>query len=551
MPERYLGRSLGKYRVAALLGTGGFAWVYSAHDPDLDVTVALKVLKPQFAGDPEFVARFRREASTAARLRHPNIITIYAVGTADEAVYFAMDYLPQGLHGRLEVTPTLPGPALARLGIDVGSALGFAHRQGVVHRDIKPDNILFDEHGNAIVADFGIARALAGSANQTATQMVVGTPHYFAPEQARGRTLDGRADLYSLGVTLYRAASGVLPFPGEDWYAVARAHVEEEPADVRSHGAPVSIEMATIIHRLLEKDPEDRFQDAEELCAALMLTPERGEPSTSTMRTVSVPALDRLWTSTGITVRRRRLRRRVLWISGGAVAAILAAAVFAAVRNTAATGDAGDVLPGPAFTTASDSLGPAGVDPGDTSAIPTLSAVTVLAPQMAVEPVPEKVVPPPTLRISAPAGARLTVDGRQVGEGSWSSSGLTAGPHTVAAEVTTVPGCEVARDEKRVTLVAGRTERVQLAPRPCGMLIIRPQVGGKPLPADAGGRYTLVDVSGATRSGRLPVSSPLVLPVGRYDLRVDNVSLCTQFSGMVDVTADSAVSPRIVLLCER
>ncbi len=240
MPERYLGRSLGKYRVAALLGTGGFAWVYSAHDPDFDVTVALKVLKPQYAGDPEFVARFRREASTAARLRHPNIITIYAVGSADDAVYFAMDYLPQGLDGRLEVTPTLPGPVLARLGMDVASALGFAHRQGVVHRDIKPDNILFDEHGNAIVADFGIARALSGSTNQTATQMVVGTPHYFAPEQARGRSLDGRADLYSLGVTLYRAASGVLPFPGEDWYAVARAHVEEVPADVRSHGAPIS-----------------------------------------------------------------------------------------------------------------------------------------------------------------------------------------------------------------------------------------------------------------------------------------------------------------------
>ncbi|MHB1224298.1 MAG: serine/threonine-protein kinase [Gemmatimonadaceae bacterium] len=542
MPERYLGRSLGKYRVAALLGTGGFAWVYRAHDPDLDVTVALKVLKPQYAGDPEFVARFRREASTAARLRHPNIITIYAVGSEDDAAYFAMDYLPQGLSGRLEVTPTLPGPVLVRLAVDVASALGFAHRQGVVHRDIKPDNILFDEHGNAIVADFGIARALAGATKDTATQMVVGTPHYFAPEQARGRTLDGRADLYALGVTLYRAASGALPFPGEDWYAVARAHVEDEPADVRSHGVALSGEMAAVIHRLLEKEPDDRFQDAEELCAALALVPERGEQSTSTMRTITMPVLDRLWTTSGITVRRRRLRRRVLWTTGGLVAALLAVAAVTSNRTPVSGGSPADssVSGAPA-----DGIGTPGSPP-------RLGTVTVLAPPADVDSVSGPEVRPPTLRLAAPDGARLLVDGRPVGEGSWAGRNLRPGTHVIAAEVATVPGCAEARVERRVTLVAGRTERVELAPRACGLLTVLPRVGGNPLPPDAGGRYTVSDAEGSVvRTGKLPLTDPLVLPAGRYDVRVDNVPLCSQFSGSVDVAAGEKVTPRIFLLCER
>jgi serine/threonine protein kinase len=218
LPERYLGRTLGRFRVEGLSGSGGFAWVYKAYDPDLEVAVALKILKPQYAGDEKFESRFRREAATAARLRHPNIIKIFAVGKEGDAVYFAMDYLPQGLPERLEALGTLPEPVLVRLGIDVASAIGFAHREGVIHRDIKVDNILFDDHGNAIVADFGIARAVSNYVQQTGTNMVVGTPQYFSPEQARGLPLDGRADIYSLGVTLYKAATGTLPFEGSDWY---------------------------------------------------------------------------------------------------------------------------------------------------------------------------------------------------------------------------------------------------------------------------------------------------------------------------------------------
>ncbi|NUQ19531.1 MAG: serine/threonine protein kinase, partial [Gemmatimonadaceae bacterium] len=259
MPERFLGRTLGRFRVDAIIGAGGFAWVYKAYDPELDIPVALKILKPQYAGDEKFEQRFRREASTAAKLRHPNIIKIYAVGREEDAVFFAMDYLPQGLADRLNVMTQLPEPMLIRMAIDVASALGFAHREGVIHRDIKTDNILFDEHGNAIVADFGIARAVATHTDSTGTNMVVGTPQYFSPEQARGLQLDGRADIYSLGVTLFKAATGQLPFQGTDWYEIARQHVEDKPPKPRSINPQLSREMEDVILQCLEKDPNDRF----------------------------------------------------------------------------------------------------------------------------------------------------------------------------------------------------------------------------------------------------------------------------------------------------
>ena len=292
MPERYLGRTLGKFRIDALIGTGGFAWVYKAWDPELEIPVALKILKPQYAGDEKFESRFRREAATAAKLRHPNIVKIFAVGKEEDSVFFAMDYLPHGLADRLEVMSTLPESMLIRMGIDVASALGFAHREGVIHRDIKVDNILFDDHGNAIVADFGIARAVTNYVEQTGTNMVVGTPQYFSPEQARGLTLDGRADIYSLGVTLFRASTGELPFKGEDWYEIARQQVEDKPPRPRTINQTISKELEKIILTCLEKDPDDRFQSGEQLCQALAkLLQERGENVTA-VRTLAHPSVE-------------------------------------------------------------------------------------------------------------------------------------------------------------------------------------------------------------------------------------------------------------------
>ncbi|MGQ0650131.1 MAG: serine/threonine-protein kinase, partial [Gemmatimonadaceae bacterium] len=265
MPERYLGKNLGKYRVEELIGSGGFAWVYRGFDPSLEIPVALKVLKPQFAGDPTFEERFRREASTAARLRHPNIVKIYEVGRDGDAVYFAMDFLPSGLANRLDTTPFLAEEFVIKVGLDVSRALGFAHREGVIHRDIKVDNILFDVHGNAVVCDFGIARAVSGYTQQTGTNMVVGTPQYFAPEQARAKPLDGRADIYSLGVSLYRASVGRLPFEGDDWYEIARAHVEDPPPKPRGINPNISPAFERLLLRCLAKHPDDRPATGEQL----------------------------------------------------------------------------------------------------------------------------------------------------------------------------------------------------------------------------------------------------------------------------------------------
>src|SRR5688572_14951219 len=181
-----------------------------------------------------------------------------------------MDYLPSGLANRLETTQSLPEDYVLRVGVDVARALGFAHREGVIHRDIKVDNILFDNHGNAVVADFGIARALSGYSNQTGTNMVVGTPQYFAPEQARAKPLDGRADIYSLGVTLYRAATGRLPFEGDDWYEIARQHVEEPPPPPRSINPDLTPAFEAAILHCLQKQADDRPATGELLAQELV-----------------------------------------------------------------------------------------------------------------------------------------------------------------------------------------------------------------------------------------------------------------------------------------
>ncbi|HTG53957.1 MAG TPA: serine/threonine-protein kinase, partial [Gemmatimonadaceae bacterium] len=160
MPERYLGRHLGRFRVDAIVGSGGFAWVYKGYDPELDIPVAIKVLKPQFAGEETFETRFRHEASIAAKLRHPNIIRILAVGHEGTAVYFVMDYLTAGLDSRLDMLGIFPESLLIRLGMDVAAALAFAHREGVIHRDIKTENICIDSAHHARLLDFSLAKRL-------------------------------------------------------------------------------------------------------------------------------------------------------------------------------------------------------------------------------------------------------------------------------------------------------------------------------------------------------------------------------------------------------
>ena len=531
MPERHLGQILGRFRVDSLIGSGGFAWVYKAWDPDLEIPVALKVLKPQYAGDEKFESRFRREASTAARLRHPNIVKIFAVGKEHGAVYFAMDYLPQNLSDRLEVMTALPEPMLVRMGIDVASALGFAHREGVIHRDIKVDNILFDEHGNAVVADFGIARAVSNYVGQTATNMVVGTPQYFSPEQARGQALDGRADIYSLGVTLFRAATGTLPFNGDDWYEIARQHVEDRPAKPRSINAELSRDVERIILRCLEKEPEDRYPTAEELCHALAGL--SGEPGASGFRTLVVPPVEAHAGTMALPVHRRqssaiRAIRRHRGPLGTAAAVAVGLLIAIPLFNARRQGEAATP---PAGATPSNGRAPtAGGTAGTTGAAGTTLPVVERRPA-------------PGLVVRVPTGALLFVNGEPVSAaaGSWRSGELTPGAYELVAALPDAPvGCTSARREQSVVLGDTGVQTVRLYPRGCGWLRLRPT------PTVVS--YRLTPAGGGTAiSGRLVAPDSITLPEGAYALAIEAL-YCAPYTDTVGVERGKVtrVSPKLI-----
>jgi serine/threonine-protein kinase len=257
-----------EYELLEELGRGGMAIVYRARDKHLEREVAVKVLPFSLAFDAEFVERFTREARTAAGLEHPNIIPIYRVGKTGRVIYFVMKFIRGGslsrvLAERRKLTP----PEIRKLLADVGSALGYAHKRGIVHRDIKPDNIMFDEFGQCVVTDFGIAKAGGGS-RLTGTGMSIGTPHYMSPEQARAQSIDGRSDLYSLGVLAYQALVGEVPYDGEDSFSIGYKHIME-PIPVPLLDTVEERRLFEVIKRLIMKDPLDRFQDAEALLKAL------------------------------------------------------------------------------------------------------------------------------------------------------------------------------------------------------------------------------------------------------------------------------------------
>ncbi|HUG53637.1 MAG TPA: serine/threonine-protein kinase, partial [Vicinamibacteria bacterium] len=256
------GTTFGPYQILEPLGKGGMATVYKAYEPGLDRYVALKVLPPEFLHDEGFAERFRREAKVIARLEHPNIIPIHAFGIEEKArtPWMAMRLVPGGaLSGALSGARIAPERVVAILR-GVADALDYAHGKGIVHRDIKPQNVLLDEAGRVYLADFGIAKIVEGAPGLTRTGMISGTPQYMAPEQAMAATVDGRADIYALGVVAYEMLTGRVPFAADTPVAVLMKHVQE-PIPVPSP-RDVPEPLTRVLLKALAKRPEDRWPTA-------------------------------------------------------------------------------------------------------------------------------------------------------------------------------------------------------------------------------------------------------------------------------------------------
>jgi serine/threonine-protein kinase len=272
----------GRYRVLRKLGSGGMANVYLAEDGELGRQVAIKILNDRHAADDQFVERFRREAKNAAGLSHPNIVQIYDRGEAEGTYYIAMEYLEGQT---LKELAAERGPLAVRDAIayarQILAALRFAHRKGIVHRDIKPHNALIDDDGRLKVTDFGIARA--GPASQmTEAGSIIGTAQYLSPEQARGGAIDQRSDLYSIGVVLYELLTGTVPFTGDTPVEIAMKHLSSVPEPPSARRAEIPRPLDQVVLRALAKDPDERYASAEEMDAELARVAEGLPVSTET-----------------------------------------------------------------------------------------------------------------------------------------------------------------------------------------------------------------------------------------------------------------------------
>ena len=258
----------GRYRIMERIGTGGMADVYCAHDEHLGRDIALKMLHRRFAQDQEFVERFRREASAAAGLQHPNVVGVFDRGRYDGTYYIAMEYL-RGRTLKQLITQEAPLDQIRALDITVQilRAAGAGHRRGVIHRDFKPQNVIVDDEDRVKVTDFGIARA--GASEITETGSIMGTAQYLSPEQAQGTSAEEASDLYSIGVMLYEMLTGLLPFDGESAVAVALRHLTEPPPPVHQQRPDVHPALEAVVNQVLAKDPRQRFADADSFIAAL------------------------------------------------------------------------------------------------------------------------------------------------------------------------------------------------------------------------------------------------------------------------------------------
>ena len=441
-----------EYEILEELGRGGMAIVFKAKEKELDREVAIKVLPFSLAFDKEFVERFQREARTSAKLEHPNIIPIYRVGKSGRVIYFVMKFLRgKPLSSILAARGSLPPAEIKKILADVGRALSYAHKKEIVHRDIKPDNIMFDEHGHAVVTDFGIAKAASGG-KLTGTGMSIGTPHYMSPEQAKAQPLDGRSDIYSLGVVAYQCLTGSVPYDGEDSFSIGYKHIMEEiPTPPLEN--PEKRQLFEIIRKMMAKTPGQRFQNADELVGVLeggrsvsfTTDATMAMPSMAGVRMASAPTtpLPRATgTPAGEQPRRSVLSGLLLWLiivgtvfGGGGFYAYKQGLIFAKPKDPVSDSTAArDTATVPTDSTA--------VVTADTAKRPEDTSRTAT-----VRPPPPSGPPGRLVLQGVPQGARISIEGQQVrGTQLDLPSGVhrltvrAAGYQTYDRQVTITPG---------------------------------------------------------------------------------------------------------------
>jgi tRNA A-37 threonylcarbamoyl transferase component Bud32 len=318
----------GRYELVELIGRGGMSSVWKAHDRLLDRTIAIKLLHEQFTQDEEYVERFRREARSVAQLSHPNIVTVIDRGEDEGRQYIVFEYVEgENLKQLIERSGPLPVREALLLTLQMARALGFAHERGLIHRDVKPQNVLLNEDGQPKMTDFGIARSVDVE-GVTVTGTVLGTSEYIAPEQARGQRVDALTDVYALGVLLYELLAGRVPFQGENFVAIALRHVNEPAPSVLELRPDCPPRVGLAVERAMAKRPEQRFGSMSELCAELEAClyelDSSSEEATMIARRPAAPPRPRRPAR-----KRRRRARAILWPITAVVAVIGVAAAAA------------------------------------------------------------------------------------------------------------------------------------------------------------------------------------------------------------------------------
>ncbi|PJF45019.1 MAG: hypothetical protein CUN55_00970 [Phototrophicales bacterium] len=281
----------GRYRLVSQHGSGGMSVIYKATDLELGRTVAIKILRPSLTHDESFLKRFRQEARNVANLGHPNIVTVHDVGQDGNTYYMVMEFVDgPDLKRVIKAEAPLDIRRTLDIAIQMCAGIGYAHRAGLVHADVKPQNILLAEGDRVKVTDFGIAQALAATVPKERQKIVWGSPHYFAPEQAQGEYPSPAADVYSIGIVIFEMLTGRLPFVGNDQQELAMAHIRDKPPRIIELNPRVPSSLDQIVQRTLAKDPMQRPRDADQLKRILEAFKEQGHEATSGLRSVSMPS---------------------------------------------------------------------------------------------------------------------------------------------------------------------------------------------------------------------------------------------------------------------